>query len=504
MGGIEEPDQRVAPRWLGPAIVSLVLVAVAAAIAFVFWPGHMDPDTFTEYDQALSGHYTDWHTPVLSSLWRIGISIGFTSPGWVLFGAAATFLFGGYLCLRIVLSRWASTVAIVLIALSPQVLGYLVHVGKDNWMTCLLLMTFGTIGKVAAAPRARRWSWVALALVSAFLLAGARLNALPALLVAMVTLALVLLGVSRRDDPPRQWTLRVPAWRGVLAAVAAGAVVALAIAGAVRVTTYQVLGAERKHPEQMLYLFDLLALSKRERVVLVPPSIFPSQDLGLIDRLVTDASADFLVYGPTGTVLLPIEGDRLTKLRQAWIDAIRDHPKGYLAVRAKRWLEQASVTAWSWEAYHPGILPDPAVFGLDRPEMQRLHIERPGLHDAATTYLQWFTTYIHLEGGVVHVVIAYQMMLVGGVVVMWRTRRVRARALAGLFLAAGLYELSFFFLAPTTFYRDSYCTVVVGLVAAVTSLAELQKARARRSTATRAALDEPSGQAGLVASSTSD
>jgi hypothetical protein len=239
-------------------------------------------------------------------------------------------------------------------------------------------------------------------------------------------------------------------------------------------------------------------------VVLVPASIFPSQDLALIDRLVTAACADGLAYGPSGTVLPSIEGDHLAELRQAWIDAVRDHPKGYLAIRTKRWLEQASVTAWSWGPYHPGIFPDPAVFGLTRPEFQRLHIERPGLHDAATTYLEWFTTRIHLEGGVVHVVVAYQLMLVAGVVVMWRTRRPRPRVLAGMFLAAGLYELSFFFLAPTTFYRYSYCTVVVGLVAAVTSVAELAKAHARRPTANPAVPAEPSGQAGLVASSTSD
>jgi hypothetical protein len=326
--------------------------------------------------------------------------------------------------------------------------------------------------------------------------------------VATITLALVLLGLSRRRVPPSAWTVRLPAWRGVLAAVAAGAVAAVAIAGAVRVTTYQVLATERKHPEQMIYLFDLFELSKRERVVLVPPSIFPSQDLALIDRLVTPASADTLLYTPSVNLIPTLEGERLAELRQAWIDAVRDHPAAYLAIRTKRWLAQASMTAWSWEVYHPGIFPDPAEFTLTRPEITGLAIARPRLHDAATTYLEWFTTRLHLEGGLVHLVFVYQLMLIGGIVVMWRTRRPRTRVLAGLFVAAALFELSFFVLAPTTFYRYSYCTVVVGLVAAVTSVAELLSARTRRRTppATAVAHELPvvSDQAGLVASSTRD
>ena len=91
--------------WVGVSAVLGTFAIVSATISIVFWPGLMDADTLGEFQQAATGKFTDWHTPILSALWRIPYLLGLKSPGWVLFIGVFTLLVGFYLVLRVRFSR---------------------------------------------------------------------------------------------------------------------------------------------------------------------------------------------------------------------------------------------------------------------------------------------------------------------------------------------------------------------------------------------------------------
>lgn len=62
----------VARRWAanGRALLLLVVVLFLLNLAAHF-PGVMDNDSKNQYAEAISGHYTDWHPPVMAWLWSL-------------------------------------------------------------------------------------------------------------------------------------------------------------------------------------------------------------------------------------------------------------------------------------------------------------------------------------------------------------------------------------------------------------------------------------------------
>ena len=80
-------------------VVLSFLVYVTVAALF-FWPGQIDPDTLDEISEAATGHFVDFHTPLLSALFRGPYLLGMTSPGWILVASLFTMLVGFNLILR--------------------------------------------------------------------------------------------------------------------------------------------------------------------------------------------------------------------------------------------------------------------------------------------------------------------------------------------------------------------------------------------------------------------
>ena len=60
------PADRRAARTLG--VAAAVLFAVSLAL---FWPGYVAYDSLAQYAQATSGHYEDWHPPIMARLWSL-------------------------------------------------------------------------------------------------------------------------------------------------------------------------------------------------------------------------------------------------------------------------------------------------------------------------------------------------------------------------------------------------------------------------------------------------
>src|ERR1700722_18650475 len=79
------------------AIAAILAWAAGLALSLSFWPGIMIWDSGRQYLQALSGHFDDWHPPLMEWIWRLFVSL-MPGPGPMLvlqlglYGAALGFL----------------------------------------------------------------------------------------------------------------------------------------------------------------------------------------------------------------------------------------------------------------------------------------------------------------------------------------------------------------------------------------------------------------------------
>ncbi|MCU6453806.1 hypothetical protein LPN01_06925 [Sphingomonas sp. A2-49] len=238
---------------IGPVTTGLDRRAVRCAMAAtllcllalaVFWPGYVAYDSVTQYRQALTGRYDDWHPPAMARLWSL---FGDAGPGpmlvvqmalyWLGFGLLAAALAAG--------GRGRAAVALLIAALWPPLLGWQAVVLKDTQMLGPLLGAVGIVGwwrlRDRPVPPAGRALIVPL-LVYAVLV---RANAV----FAVVPLAAML--VHR----PRRWSLR-------LGIALAGIVLAIGVSGPIN---HRLFGGAPSGVERTQAIYDLAGIGVRTR-----------------------------------------------------------------------------------------------------------------------------------------------------------------------------------------------------------------------------------------------
>ncbi|MCU0887113.1 MAG: hypothetical protein MUC64_03700 [Rubritepida sp.] len=156
----------------------LAVLAITALVGVAYAPGVMRPDSFAQYEEALSGRYTDWHPPVLAWLWgvidpwRLG-PLPLFALHLVLFAAGTGLLAEGLL-------RGGRPLAAALVlaaALLPIPLGYVGVLMKDTTLALALLLAFGLVGRFMLAGQRVPWPAALAAAALAMFAALLRFNA---------------------------------------------------------------------------------------------------------------------------------------------------------------------------------------------------------------------------------------------------------------------------------------------------------------------------------------
>jgi len=251
-------------RRLGRAtsFLPIVLAAGAGVAAWaVFRPGFMDSDTCDHLDQAVSGQYHDWFSPLLPLAMRLATKVGGGLSTVTLF--QASFLAAGVYgmaseLLRLLTSerrpawqtRWAAlaVLAVLLVPFSPLIY-FLCHFKNDSLMAGFL--TWAVAGWLGVdrvwnrdpqpPSRARGLTILFSALGCTIGAIVIRYNGVVVLPVFLLVVALVLGRVSRRA-----------------AAVAACAILIGPVAvhrGLLRLT-----GAQQRQPERQLMALELVGM----------------------------------------------------------------------------------------------------------------------------------------------------------------------------------------------------------------------------------------------------
>jgi hypothetical protein len=301
--------------------------AIAAALLFVamlalFWPGIAMYDSVSQYRQALTGDYADWHPPVMARLWSLLLWMGGGQAPMFVLQAALYWLGLGLIATR--LSRLGETgvaIAVLAIGIWPPFAGWEAAVLKDCQMASALLAAVGLVAwwRLDGRPVPTPARVIVVVLLTYATLV--RANAV----FATVPLAVALFAGWR--------------WRGWMPRAAAIAVATLVVLAMQPWINHQLLGAKQSNVARSLPVFDLAGIVHRAGPNAVP--LLPAADWREMDAR---KCAQPLLWDPLddGERCDFIANELAAKMPHGsfyplWLDTIRRHPLAYAGHRLAHW-----------------------------------------------------------------------------------------------------------------------------------------------------------------------
>src|SRR6516162_6949370 len=241
------PGTRVSPAGDAAAafqwVVLLIVAASFAATVLVFYPGYSTADARYVYADALAWDFGDWQSPAMGVLWRLIDPLAPGSLSMFLLTAALYWLAFGMLALIIARrSVWLGLLT-PLAAFAPPAFFFVGMIWRDVlfgvvWLTAAVLAFFTIDRSARVRPPVQ-----ALALL---------LVALGVLLRPNAVLAAAILAVYVI------WPMRLNLKRLAIAFMPA----VVLFSALVPFVYYEVLSAERQHPQHSILVFDLGGITR--------------------------------------------------------------------------------------------------------------------------------------------------------------------------------------------------------------------------------------------------
>lgn len=418
-----------------PWALALSTFVASALIALPSLPGRMNADALDMYGQALGATIHDWHSPIISWLWRImGVTPALVAVHTTLI--VFVIVYAVVLTLRANgLSPLTALLAALGFSLFPPVLNYLAAVSKDTWVAAILV----TIFAMSSGPRRAALIYVRAALVAL----APFIRPETILLVPVLIWGEYMLAGRKLVDVAR--------YTGAL----------LLCAAALGVLVIGVVKPERRHPESVIFLFDLAGISIRTDQLLLTPASFPANDLAVLRRHYWPDNILPIAWGqPDSEMVKPVVGDDLVELRHRWVSAIVAHPLDYLDTRAE---VVRSYLRGYWR-FHPGIDANAEI-----------HLFWPNLNRMVDAYLEaaprWLSS---------HWLALLGPLILLGIVVQLELHLRRPEWMTYLVVAI-IYQLVLLPLIVAPDYRYGYGSVILFfLILGLTALALTEQGQAAR------------------------
>jgi hypothetical protein len=418
-------------RWTSERSPRTWLLVGWVIFALCSYPGYMSVESGLQLFAVRTGVYTDALPPVMTGVWSL-LELVFAGPFPMLALQSGLFLFGLAAILRTVMTPRAAALTACGVLLFPPVFAVMAVIWPDPLLAGCLLAATG------ALLDGRR-GWQIAGGVLLVIACGCRPEIAPALI------PLVLVAI-----PKSVW------WKRAAIAVAA----VLVVAGAARVTEWALTDTKTYEWQQRLLYPDLVSTLRKGR-----PN--PTQLAELIDGLPKADTVDvdtrlirgrdaLDVWGLTHgdkRVFEPITSDeQASALASAWRRAIAAYPLGYLKHRR--------VMTWHMLGITGGWDPVFDDFG-DVALLAPLH------HRAIPS--DWQRAWQTIVRGVaatplfrpyLYVVLALALLYFS-----------RKQHVLRLLVASGVvYEVTWFFVAPTAEYRWSHWLITVSVAVGVALL----------------------------------
>lgn len=453
--GLREPFLKSSGAWV---------ICVYAAFACLGWwvtyqacyPGLMTPDSISQFDQARSLAFDDWHPPIMSGLWVLAMKV---IPGPAsLFIPFITLYWGSLFLVAAALLRWSpwpSALAAVL-GFSPVLINFAGTLWKDV-LVFVCLMTVAGLLLISHDPRRhdrRRRPILVVVLCVLFGLIGAlaRYNSM----LAVIPLLMLLLYPGRLPERPL-----FP----LVGRLAASAALTLSVV----LVTQAALNALVFRPEKTgvinaLFLFDMVGVSAVSGQNVVPGRWTPEESRSIVAKCYSPEKWDGLTVGDCAFINERIKenGKWESGLFTDWSRAVAAHPGAYLRHRLNH------ILAFCWR---------PNLFFVGYTEQTALDwgfTQNP--------YYKAMADLMAVPGPIMTVVFKPGLWLLFSIgVLAWTTvalmrRRPLAYPAFCLALSGFLYWTPLYFIGLANDFRYIYWTIGATLVSSLVMSAGMQNA----------------------------
>jgi hypothetical protein len=433
------PGLRLAPA-------ALLATAWGLFVAYS-WPGFMTWDSVNQLLQARSGHYGNWHPPIMARLWSVLDAI-VAGPALMLVLQTSLFVVGLHGVIRRYAAPMRAAVVATVVFLFPPVFAPLSVIWKDSLMAAILLCAVAGLTSAARVPRLL--AWLALMVVAAL-----RHNA-PILIVPITTMIV---------PYAARWSI----WRR--RALGASLGIAVSIAG---MLVSWALARVDEHP-----FANMIAMSDLAAVITISEPMSDAEVRALVDgvplvgapgiqarlRALGAEDSDYvaLALGDQRVFDLVTTDAQSSAIVRAWRRAIAEHPRTYLAHRARLLLNVLGFTRTRSLPYVTPLSEDRRVVGYAGEARSYSSAQR-----AVARVLR------RISRNIIFWPMLYVVLGIGLLVILWRDPVQR-----GLLIGALGYELALFFLSPGgQEYRYSHWMITCVVIA--TTVRCLGVVRARR------------------------
>jgi hypothetical protein len=447
-------------RFRVPHLELLLLLIPVIATSASFWPGRMSSDSLVMIAQVSKGIFDQHYAPILEAMWYPFFHVGF-GPAWILTGQVLTFSLGAFFLLRLAVRPLPAALAVVAIAMSPMLFGWLGAIERDVWFMAFLTCCFAAVGHSLRASGRRRRMLIIGAVVLAWLTIAARQNAGAAMFVPLATLA-------------GSWLLaRRPTWlkhriRLSVASCVIGLAATLAMMASQDLLFKTLPATPPFSALAPTYIEDLAALSVHDGRNYFPKGMLPKDWRTVLADRWNPNLMDELIIGPTAPIAWPASPAEVARLRQAWEHRIIHEPLTYLRTRATVMADETALTEPAIGAYFPFV--DPNRFGFTT--------RFKSINRVATNYMSLFTT-ANRSGDFLFSVWFYVIIcLIAATRLLKRELSLRSLVFGLLGLASVTYQVGMFFGIPGTDYLYEIAFVATGLMIGIVGLAWFWSERA--------------------------
>lgn len=283
-----------------------------------FYPGLMTYDSIRQYEQALSGQFTDRHPPLMSLLWQ-ALNLIAAGPQsllafiqiayWLSFGLASLYAWR-------MAGRWRS-LGVFAGGLCPLLLNFSGVIWKDTLLAVCWGVYAAFLMLVAAdvSARWRAWTLIALLCLQGVLIFGAamRYNAAP----AAATLAFA--GAYLFHDT---WSKRLISW-----------LITTVLLVCTPILANKITHAESTKPLVQQVIFDLAGIGAQLKANLVTPGLNSPDDVA---KCYSPRSWEYFAYReclPIHDAFVERTLGKEDQLVSVWLTAIAEHPAAYATHR---------------------------------------------------------------------------------------------------------------------------------------------------------------------------
>ncbi len=289
-------------------IINLLVIAGCAFTIASAYPGFMSFDSLDQYVQAKNNVYNDWHPPFMAWLWNKFLYI-IDGPNLMMFLFNLTYWFSIWL-IATKIKNFALCIFLIALSLSPVMINFIGVIWKDTFLFSLLILVCAILFTIKGIKisRLRKFLLFSLLVVIHFIAILLRHNAITAVLPLLILSIITTFGNRR-----------------LIAPILAGLFISVALFIAGQKVNDTLCKGRHLHPEQQLMIFDLMGISQDINKNLMPDY--------LQSKLTLDSIKQYYFYSSGG--LYPIfsmhcntsDPDKLHLLKQAWVSAIKNHPK---------------------------------------------------------------------------------------------------------------------------------------------------------------------------------